>query len=104
MPSRAPPLRARLSNHLLGGRDPLHDLEPGVHAEREHALFDGRVANVRGADVLHHQLAQGWRHHHHLVDTLTALEAGAITRVAAAALEEAELPDLGVEAEGLQVR
>ena len=37
-------------------RDALDHLEPAVHAQRQHALLDGGLPDLGGADVLHDQL------------------------------------------------
>src|SRR6185437_1427794 len=95
-------LRAGLPNHLLRRRDPLHHLEPRVHAERQHALFDRAVADLDGADVLHDELPDLRRHHHDFVHALASLEARAVALIAAAATEETELADLRVEAHVLE--
>ena len=47
-----------LADDLFERRDALHHLEPAVHAQREHPFLDRRVPDLRGADVLHDQLAQ----------------------------------------------
>jgi len=92
-------LGGRLADHLLGRRDPLDDLEPGVHAESEHPFIDRKVANLVRADVLHDELSNRLRHHEHFIDALAPLEARAITGIAAFAPEESNLADLRVEAE-----
>src|SRR5215216_3450622 len=97
-------LRPRFANDLLERGDSLQHLEPAVHAQRQHALVDGAVADLSRAEVLEDQPPDARRHEHHLVQALTSLEPRPGTRVAAPALEERELADRGIEREPLQVR
>src|SRR6185437_15482769 len=82
------PLCSRFPDYLLEGRDALQDLEPAVHAERQHAVLDRAVLDLGRADVLQDQLPELRRHEHDFVETLTALEPGAVALLAACALEE----------------
>src|SRR5688500_18227123 len=93
---------AGFPDDLLDRRDALDDLQPAVHAQRQHALFDRGVADLRGTDVLEDQLAQVLGHEHHLVQTLAAAEAGAVALVAALAPEERDLAEARVQREVLE--
>src|SRR4029450_13010622 len=90
-------LRPGLANYLLQRRDSLQHLEPAVHAQRQHAILDGGVADLASADVLKNQTSQSGCHRHHFVQALTSLQSGAAAQVAALALEERKLADRGVE-------
>src|SRR5688500_20285989 len=96
-------LRSRLANDLLERRYSFENLQPPVHAEREHAVFNGAVANLHGADVLQDQPAQLGTHRHHFVETLPPFEARAGAGVASLTPEERQLADAGVERESLEV-
>src|SRR5690349_11906192 len=97
--SRATPHASRGSfpDHLLDSRNSLQDLHPRIHAEREHPFLDGAVADLGRARVHDDQPANLLTHRHHFIDALATLESRAGAGVAAGALEEAELPDRGVE-------
>src|SRR4051794_15454652 len=90
-------LRRSFPHHLLDRRVPLHDLEPGIHAQRQHAFLDRRVAQLRCAAVLHDAATQRWRHHHDFVHASAPLHAGSIAGIAALSAEITELAELGVE-------
>src|SRR5712691_4346292 len=58
---------------FLERRDaPLH-FHPPVHAEREHPLFDGLLAQLLRGGPFQHHAPQGARHRHHLVQPLPPL-------------------------------
>src|SRR5687768_10355193 len=90
-------LYGRLADDLFERRDPLHDLEPSIHAECQHPLIDGAIVDLRGADVLEDQLPDVRRHEHDFVESLTSLEPAAGALLAPLAPEEGQLADAGVE-------
>src|SRR5206468_8551310 len=94
----------RLAYHLLHRRNPLDHLHPRVHAEREHSLFDRTIADLGGAGVHDDHPANLRTHRHHLVYALASLQPRAAARIAASALEEAELSDRRIERQVLQDR
>src|SRR5688500_8203461 len=71
-------LDSRLTDDLLQRRDTLEHLEPAVHAKRQHPFADRAILDLGGADVLENQLPQMRGHEHDFVETLTALQPGAV--------------------------
>src|ERR1035437_389723 len=93
-----------LPDDLLERGDALQDLQPAVHAQRQHAVLDGAVLDLHGAHVLEDQLAELRGHEHHFVQPLAALQPGAAACVAAGSLAEPPPADLRVERAVLEER
>src|SRR5438093_36468 len=69
-------------------RDALLDLDHAVHAQRQHALLDGDVAQLFGRAALQDAAAQRAGQRHHLVQPLAPLVPGPRAGVAPGALGE----------------
>src|SRR5690242_9146671 len=94
---RPPASGARFANHLLHRRYPFDHLHPRIHAEREHSLIDGRVANLGGAGVHDDESPDLLTHWHHLIDSLPPLQSRTGAGVAAVPLVEAQVTDACLE-------
>src|SRR6266566_3962660 len=75
-------------DHFIERRDALLDLHHAVHAERQHALRHGELAQLLRGGTLENPAPHRRRQRHHLVQTLPSLVARAGTGVAALPLEE----------------
>src|ERR1035437_1379839 len=71
-----------LPDDLLKRGDALQDLQPAVHAQREHAVLDGACLDLHRADALEDEFAELRRLEHHLVQALAALQPGPAACVA----------------------
>src|SRR5258708_9397216 len=69
-------------------RDALLDLHHAVHAQRQHALRHGEVAQLFGGRALEDAAPHRRRQRHHLVQALPPLVAGPGARIAPLAFEE----------------
>src|SRR5688572_32432548 len=88
-----PSLSRRLSNHLLERYDAFHDLEPTVHAQREHPTLHRGNLELFARCIVEDVLPQLGGHRHHFVETLPALHAYAVAVIATTTLEERQLAD-----------
>src|SRR6185295_15191972 len=88
---------------MVQGCDSLDHLEPSIHAQRQHSLADCGGRDLRCTDLLHDEAPQRGGHVHGLIQTLPALESGALTYVATLAAEERQLADRGIERDTLRV-
>src|SRR5437660_2931719 len=88
-------------DHFIERRDALLDLHHAVHAERQHALRHGELAQLLGGGPLENPAPHRRRQRHHLVQALPPLVPGPGARIAARALEEGS--QLLVDSEGVHL-
>src|SRR5437868_8008424 len=85
------------ANDLVEGRDSFEDFEPAIHAESEHALFDGSLLNFCRARALHDQLPEPWRHVQDFVKSLTSAQTRTLALLASLSAEDGDVLHLAVE-------
>src|ERR1041384_1126059 len=93
---RSPSRGGFLHDLFQRGDAPFH-LHQAVHAQGQHAFFDGRLLHLLGRGAAQHVPPQQARHRHPLVEPLPALVAGAVAGIAARALEERALVPIDPE-------
>ncbi len=93
-----------LADYLIERCDALQYLQPAIHAERQHSLFDGRLLDLGGARALHDQLSEFWGHVQDLVQPLTTTEPRSVTLLASLTAKNREVFHLGVEGDLVHVR